>query len=241
MGEVILKVSNLNVKFDNHKILDNVSFEVKRGETLAIIGPNGAGKTVLFKCLLGILPYEGTVTWVEDTRIGYVPQRLAVGSDLPLTVEEFLKFRERDLKKIEDILSQVGFGKEGIHLMHKGKRLLKTKLGVLSGGEFQRVLIAFALLGNPNVLLFDEPTSGVDVSAEGTVYMLIDRLKREKDLTIIFISHEFEVVYKHASNVLCLNKEIVCYGPPYEAIDKESLAKLYGEDIHFYRHGHHVH
>ena len=233
MENTILSVSNLNVKFNSHKILEDISFEVQRDDTLAIIGPNGAGKTVLFKCLLGLLSYEGEIKWASDAKIGYVPQRLNVGKDLPLTVEEFLRFKEKDSKKIESVLSQVGFETEGAHVIHKGKRLLRTRLGVLSGGEFQRVLIAFALLGNPNVLLFDEPTSGVDVSAEETVYALINRLQKDKDLTIIFISHELEVVYRYAENVLCLNKEKVCYGPPREAIDKASLALLYGEDVHF--------
>src|SRR3990167_3991048 len=197
--DLLLKVTGLNVVFDGHKILEDISFDVKKDDTLAIIGPNGAGKTVLFKCLLGLLPYEGEVKWADDTKIGYVPQRLNIGKDIPLTVEEFLKFKERNIKNIENVLSQVGFETEGDHVIHKGKRLLKTRLGVLSGGEFQRVLIAFALLGNPNVLLFDEPTSGVDVSAEETVYALIERLKKKVDLTIIFISHELGIVYKHAA------------------------------------------
>lgn len=237
-NDLILKVSRLNVTFNSHKILDDISFEVKRDDTLAIIGPNGAGKTVLFKCLLGLLPYEGIIEWARDIKIGYVPQKLYVGKDLPLTVEEFLRFKEKSLKKAEDALRLVGFSGGDKHLMHKGKRLLKTRLGVLSGGEFQRVLIAFALLGNPNVLLFDEPTSGVDISAEENVYALINKLKKEKDLTIIFISHELEVVYKYAANVFCLNKEKVCYGPPKDVIDKDSLHKLYGEDIHFFQHQH---
>jgi len=242
MEEKILTVSGLEVEFDEHKILENISFEVKRDDTLAIIGPNGAGKTILFKALLGLIPYKGKVEWAKDARIGYVPQRLSVGKDIPITVEEFLKFKEVETKKIEEVLSQVGFEMKGSHLFYRGRRLLNTKLGVLSGGEFQRVLIAFALLGKPNVLLFDEPTSGVDVSAEETVYALIDRLKKEKDLTIIFISHELEIVYKHAENVLCLNKEKICYGPPHDVIDKESLKRLYGEEVHFYKHeGHHIH
>lgn len=235
----ILKVSNLNVTFNDHKILDDISFEVKRDDTLAIIGPNGAGKTVLFKCLLGLLPYSGKVEWAKDAAIGYVPQRVNIDKDLPLTVEEFLSFKEKDSEKIHEILIQVGFGSSGKDLIHKGKRLLATRLGVLSGGEFQRVLIAFALLGKRNVLLFDEPTSGVDISAEETVYTLIEKLKKEADLTIIFISHELGVVYQHAASVLCLNKEKVCFGPPHLVIDKKSLQKLYGEEVHLHHHSDH--
>ena len=228
----LLSVSGLKVRLNNHLILDNVSFEVKKDDTLAIIGPNGAGKTVLFKALLGLLSYEGKITWSPDVKVGYVPQKLFIGKDVPLTVEEFLKFKEKSGEKIANALDQVGF-KDNSHL-------LKSKLGVLSGGELQRVLIAFAILAGPNVLLFDEPTSGVDLSGEETVYALINRLQKEKDLAIIFISHELEVVSKYAANVLCLNKEKICFGPPKKVISKQSLEKLYGEDIHLYHHaGHH--
>src|SRR3989344_2893159 len=113
MAEKILKVSGLNVTLNNHKILEDITFEVKRDDTLAIIGPNGAGKTVLFKCLLGLLPFRGKVEWAKDATIGYVPQRVNVDKDLPLTVEEFLKFKEKSPVRIEDILKQVGFGNKG--------------------------------------------------------------------------------------------------------------------------------
>lgn len=234
--DIVLRVSNLNVSLDGHKILEDISFELERDDTLAIIGPNGAGKTVLFKCLLGLLPYEGEVNWAPDTPVGYVPQKLYVANDMPLTVQEFLSFKEKRKERIARVLERVGFKENGLDPKHKGKSLLDTRLGVLSGGEFQRVLIAFALLGDPKVLLFDEPTSGVDVSAEETIYSLISKLQKEKDLTIIFISHELQIVYKYAGNVLCLNKEKFCWGPPREAIDKEAIEKLYGEEVHFHKH-----
>jgi len=226
--DILLSVSNLKVKLNNHLILSDISFEVRRDDTVAIIGPNGAGKSVLFRTILGLLPHEGVVKWSPSVKIGYVPQKLYVAKDIPLTVAEFLSFKESNFDKILQVLGQVGFGKR--------ENILKMKLGVLSGGELQRILIAFAVMGNPNVLLFDEPTSGVDLSGEETVYQLISKLQAEKDLTIIFVSHELEVVYKYAATVLCLNKEKVCFGPPRKVIDKENLEKLYGEDIHLYRH-----
>ena len=227
---MILEVNNLSVTFGNQKVLDNVSFSVERDGTLAIIGPNGAGKTVLFRAILGLIPYEGEVKWAPNIKIGYVPQKLFVQKDLPLTVLEFLKLKENNLLKIEKVLSSVGIKKTGI---------LKSRLGDLSGGETQRVLIANALLGNPQVLLFDEPTSGVDLAGEETIYALIERLKKEVDLTIIFISHELDIVYKHATDVLCLNKEKICYGKPKEVIDKETLSKMYGEEVKVYKHHEH--
>jgi zinc transport system ATP-binding protein len=238
-NENILSVANLKVKFDRHLILNNISFDVQRDNTLAIIGPNGAGKTVLLRAILGLIPHEGQVNWASDIKIGYVPQKLFVGKDIPLTVSEFLHLKEKSFPKVREALEQVGLGESSQEEVHRGVRLLKTRLGALSGGELQRALIAFAILGNPNVLLFDEPTSGVDISGEETVYSLISKLKKEKDLTIIFISHELDIVYKYADHVLCLNKEALCFGPPKKVIDKESLEALYGEEVHFYHHDHH--
>jgi zinc transport system ATP-binding protein len=236
----ILTVSGLKVEFDNHVILDDVGFEVVRDDTLAIIGPNGAGKSVLFRALLGLIPYSGTITWSPDARIGYVPQKLAVAKDLPLTASEFLHFKEKNETVIHEVIESVGFLREAEH-SHNDVRVLNTRLGDLSGGELQRVLIAYALLGDPNVLLFDEPTAGVDIAGEETVYSLIHKLQADEDLTIIFISHELQVVYHYANNVLCLNKEKISFGPPIKVVNKENLAKLYGEEVQLHKHleGHH--
>lgn len=225
-NQPLLSVSNLSVNFDSQTILKNVSFNLNHDEIMAIIGPNGAGKTMLFRAILGLIPYEGTVKWDTNVRIGYVPQKLFVSRDLALTVGEFLSCKEKEQKKITYAMSRVGIA----------EKQLKIQLSVLSGGEFQRVLIAFALLGDPNVLLFDEPTSGIDISGEETVYGLIKKLQKEKDLAILFISHELDVVYAYAQNVLCLNKKTICMGPPQEVIDKENLQKLYNADVHLYQH-----
>ena len=235
MPEKILSVSNLNVEIDGHLILDNITFDITRDSTLAVIGPNGAGKTILFKSLLGLVPFKGEITWSKDVRVGYVPQKLAVDKDLPLTVNEFLRLKENSKEKIFSALRNVGFLNEAKH-PHNDMRVLATRLGDLSGGELQRVLIAYALLADPNVLLFDEPTAGVDVVGEETVYGLINKLKNEKDLTIIFISHELEIVNKYADSVLCLNKEKICFGMPSTAINKDVLDQMYGEETHIYHH-----
>lgn len=233
--ENILSVKDLKVSFDNHIVLDGISFEIKRDDTLAIIGPNGAGKSVLFRTLLGLIPYSGEIRWAVDARIGYVPQKLSVQKDLPLTVIEFLKFKEKNIEKVHEVLEEVGFQKEADHA-HNDKRVLSTRLGDLSGGEMQRVLIAYAMLDNPNILLFDEPTAGVDIVGEETIYSLIHKLQAKADLTIIFISHELQVVNHYANNVLCLNREMVCFGPPETAIDRQTLNKMYGEEVHLYKH-----
>jgi len=229
--KTILTVSDLIFEAQGKSILDKISFTLSDDETLAVIGPNGAGKTVLVKCLLGLLPYKGSVIWNKNVKVGYVPQKLYVEKNMPLTVAEFLAFKEKKLAKVEETLVKVGFGGR--------KNLLKDKLGVLSGGELQRVLIAYALLGEPNVLIFDEPTSGVDVVGEGTIYSLLHKLRAEKHLAIIFISHELHVVNQYADTVFCLNKEKVCYGVPHHAINEDVLTKLYGEKVSYYEHKHH--
>jgi zinc transport system ATP-binding protein len=232
----LLSVDNLTVEFDNHKIIDKVSFSVGKNETLAVIGPNGAGKSVLFRALLGLIPYEGNIKWAAGVKIGYVPQKLSVSRDLPLTTLEFLQLKEKNRKEVLKVLGEVGFAENIPHKEHLSKHILKRKIGVLSGGEFQRVLIAFALLGNPDVLLFDEPTAGIDALGEETIYTVLHKLQEQRHLTIILISHELQIVYKYADTVFCLNHEKVCFGPPRQVLDKENLARLYGEEVGFYQH-----
>lgn len=222
----ILQIKDLKVVHNDFTILENVSLTVKKGEVVAIVGPNGAGKSTLFKALLGLVPYSGTITWGSGIKIGYVPQKLAIDRDFPITVHEFLALKGT-AKEIDEVLKAVGFADHS------------RPLGVLSGGEFQRVLIAWALLGNPNVLLFDEPTSGIDIGGEETIYQLLHHLQDARGFTIILISHDLNVVYQYANNVLCLNKQMICFGEPSEVLDPKSLAQLYGGEAKFYHHHDH--
>lgn len=229
--EPLLNVKDLSVSFGNQKILDKISFDVEKGDSLAIIGPNGAGKTVLFHALLGFIPYSGEINWQPDVKIGYVPQKIDLDRYLPLSLGDFLfakaKILNLSMKEAERNLSVVGFTKE----------MLKHSLGKLSFGQFQKALIVFALIGNPDVLLLDEATLGVDAPYETYIYDIIEKLQKERDLTIILISHEFEIVYKHASKVLCLNRRMLCFGTPEEAINEKTLKELYKEGTH-YQHRH---
>jgi len=206
MSQTILSVKDLTVKFENHLILDKLTFDIERDGTVAVVGPNGAGKSVLFKCLLDIIPYTGKIEWAVDAKIGYVPQKLSVANDLPINVLEFLKLKEESIEKIGETLTQVGFKEKAEH-MHHDKRVLGARLGSLSGGELQRILMAYSLLGDPNVLLLDEPTAGVDIRGEETFYNLFERLKKDTDLTIIFITHDKEVVDRYAEKVIKLTHE----------------------------------
>lgn len=233
-NEAILTIENLGVKFDNNEVLRGLNFFVQKGDVLAIVGPNGSGKSVLFRALLGLVPYSGKIQWAPDLKISYVPQKFNIEKDLPLSVEEFLKFKQKKREEMVNALKTVGITDEH-HIEH---HVLKQRLGWLSGGQLQRVLIAWSILDNPDVLLFDEPTAGIDVGGEETIYNLLKKLKTERGFTILLISHDLNIVYKYANNVICINKEMVCYGEPSAVLDPASLAKLYGGEAGFYKHEH---
>lgn len=228
MDQEILKVRNLTVAFNDHKVLDDLTFSVKVGDIFAVIGPNGAGKTVLFRALLGLIPYKGEIEWKKDVKIGYVPQKFSIDPNIPLSVKEFLDYKNRE-DDIKNVLASLGFKTDDEHHLHH--HLLRHPLGALSGGELQKILIAFALLGEPDVLLFDEPTAGVDIGGEETIYNLLYRLRNQLGLTILLISHDLHIIYRYSTNVLCLNKEKVCFGPPREVLDYYTLEKIYGKDV----------
>ena len=229
MLETILKVKNLNVELDGEETIKNLSFEVKKGDVLTILGPNGAGKTVLLKTLLGILPYQGEIKWAKGVKIGYVPQRLPFIKDIPMSVLDFFKLKGVSQEKAKTLLNLVGFKED----------FLNKKIGELSSGQFQRILVAWALVKNPNVLLFDEPTTGIDIGGEETIYTLLAKMKEERNLTILLVTHDLSVVYKFSNFVICLNKCPVCSGKPKEVLAPEILQKLYGQEVKFYEHHKH--
>jgi zinc transport system ATP-binding protein len=228
LENAILRVKDLNVKLDGEDVLTDLSFNVDEGEVLAILGPNGAGKTTLLKALLGIVPYEGVIKWREGVRIGYVPQRLSFIKDVPLSVKEFFQLENASENEAKEILKSIGLG----------EKILRNKVGDLSSGQFQRILIGWALASDPNVLLFDEPLAGIDIGGQESVYNLLERLKVEKNLTILFVTHELSIVYRLADRVLCLNKRMLCMGAPKEKLTPEAISSLYANSIRFYQHKH---
>jgi len=186
MSETILKVKNLNVGLEKEEIIKDLSFEVKERDVLIILGPNGAGKTTLLRALLGLIPYEGEVVW-KSKNISYLPpQELVQRKYLPpMTIEEFFKFKNVGEEKIFKIFKEVG-----LDLL-----LLKRSFGALSTGQFQRMIIAWALVDEPDVLLFDEVTYGIDAGAEETIYSLLHRIWKQRNLTVLLITHDLNVVY----------------------------------------------
>ncbi len=229
MSKVLLEVNNFNVIVDGQTILANLNFKVDEGEFLTILGPNGSGKTVLLKSLLGLLPYNGKLNWYKKPRIGYLPQGLNQMSvrDLPLTVSDFFA-----LKKIknEDILKH-------LPLVGLDDNVLNKRAGYLSGGEFQRMLVAWVLASRPNILFLDEPTTAVDVAGGETIYSLLKSIWQNQNLTIFNVTHDLNIVYAHSTHVLCLSRVGKrCYGVPEEILTPDVLHDIYKTDIKFYTH-----
>lgn len=229
-----LAVEHLSVTLDDVRVLRDLTFAVPRGTTLAVIGPNGAGKTVLLRALIGVLPHTGIVRWEPETRIGYVPQKLDLERNLPITGLDLLR------AKIDICRSPIDDISEALRLVELPEPVAARMIGRLSGGEFQRLLLAFALIGRPSIVLFDEPTAGLDDPGVHAVYALLQRLQRDRQLTIVLISHELSVVYENAHRVLCLSHANTFFGPPAEVLTTERLREAYGGEIRFHAHDDHA-
>lgn len=231
----LLSIENLSFQLPEKKILDGVSFAVHQGQFVTIIGPNGAGKTTLLKMLVGLLkPTHGRVLKTQDLQIGYVPQKLLVNYLMPLTVESFLKLSHMpdncqsimETFRIEPILN---------HMMH-----------TLSGGEFQRVLLARALMHQPQLLILDEPTQGLDSQAQEEFFQLLLSLKQQQGFSVLMVSHDLHLVHGASDHVICLNQHICCAGIPSKVVDspeyKSLFPALFINDMALYKHNHdHVH
>lgn len=235
MTNAIVSVEHLSVTFDHHVVLNNLSFEIARSAIVAVVGPNGSGKTTLIRAILGLVSYQGRVLVNghpisgELGRIGYVPQSYTFDRTIPMTVTEFLKIAFPNIKsrKIKHVLEEVDMAKQA-----------HSELGTLSGGQLQRVLIARSLMNDPALLLLDEATSGVDVAGAKSFYDIVAHLNQIHHTTVLLISHEINMVYRFANQIICLNRDLICYGKPGDVMTKEVLEKLYGKDVRFQEHKH---
>ena len=225
-----LEVEHLGVRYGTVQVLKDLSFSVPAGAGLAVIGPNGAGKTVLFRALVGAVPHEGAVRWAPGTRLGYVPQKLDLERDLPINGRDLLGARCRLVG------SPPAAARESLSRLSLATSVLDTPIGMLSGGQFQRLLIAFALLGSPTVLLLDEPMAGVDEPGEEQLTQAVQRLREEQGVTVLMISHDLTVVYRNATAVLCLSPRYTCFGVPTKVLTPDTLSQLYGAPV-----GLHIH
>jgi zinc transport system ATP-binding protein len=219
-ADYILNVSSLTVEISNQLILNNLNFKIKRGITLAVVGPNAAGKTTLFRALLNLIPHSGEIEWIGKVKIGYVPQILSV-RDMPISVKEFLSFKNESEADIKSVLASVGLSAE---IVDKG-------LAALSGGQMRRVLIAWAIVDKPDVLLFDEPTSGVDLDSEEAIYGMLRSLTVKNGITLMLISHDLHIVREYSDYALAINKCLVFFGESKEVMKPETQRLIYGEPI----------
>lgn len=246
----VISVQNVHFAYHHHEeILKNITFDVFEGDFLGLIGPNGGGKTTLLKLMVGILPLQKGKIKLFDVDIqkfkqrdliGYVSQKAAhFDEHFPVTVEEivgmslsarlgfFNKFSREDKQDVETSLQDVGM------IAYRNKPLHN-----LSGGQQQLVFIARALASHPQLLVLDEPTVGVDIKAQEEFYLLLKWLQKEKNLTIILVSHDIDVVASQANSFACLNQELVYHGVPKDFIRQDYLRKLYGKDLKLILHGH---
>lgn len=228
----VVNIDNVSYGFNSALVLENISFTVDKGDFVGIIGPNGAGKTTLFRSMLGLLEdYQGRITFFgEDIRknrnilqkIGYIPQKNSTDQGFPATVEEIVSLgitsRRPSKNKINHAIETVGLFDQ------------KTKrIGELSGGQQQRVLIAKALANEPELLILDEPVTGIDLKTQNKFYVLLKKLNEENKITIIWASHDLDAVKKLANKIACVNRRIFFHGDATIFFENNELLKAYSE------------
>jgi zinc transport system ATP-binding protein len=234
--QTLLEASGLGYQAGGQMILEHISLRLRAGEILTVIGPNGAGKTTLLKLLIGLLePTAGTVSRRPGLRIGYMPQRLAIDPALPMSVARFLQIAERRPDRVADVAEETGIG-----------HLLDSALASVSGGEFQRALLARALLRRPELLVLDEPVQGVDVLGQADLYALIKEVRTRHHCAVLMISHDLHLVMAATDTVLCLNRHVCCAGQPEDVSAHPAYLQLFGRqaagEIAVYTHHHdHAH
>lgn len=242
--DAVISVKGLYYK----DILQNINFNVKRGEYVAVIGPNGGGKSTLMKLLLGLIaPTKGDISifgqkngYAKDGKIGYVAQQASqIDRNFPITVSEVVNlgtssrdslFGSKNNQKashIEKIMEKMGIADL------KNRRIAK-----LSGGQIQRVMIARALVSRPQILILDEPNTGVDRESQRKFYELLKNLNREENITILFVTHDLGVIADDVNSVLCINRTLLACHNPHEILNCSDMSKLYGMDVHLVCHHH---
>jgi zinc transport system ATP-binding protein len=233
----LIDVENLSLRYGASTVLRDVSLSIAPGEIVTVVGPNGSGKTSLLRALIGAArPSSGRIRRAQGLRVGYVPQKLHIDPTLPITVERFLSLPERAPRQAcADALERAGVPGLG-----------NRQMSALSGGQFQRVLLARALIGRPNLLLLDEATQGLDQPGSAAFYQRIEEVRRDTICAVLMISHELHVVMSASDRVICLNGHICCEGTPEIVSSAPEYRALFGRGtggaLALYRHEHdHVH
>ncbi len=215
----LIEARGLSVCVNGHDIINDIDLAIFPGQIVTLIGPNGAGKTTLVRALLGLVPYrQGKVMLARGLKIGYMPQRLRIDPIVPLTVQRFLTLNNRVARaEVRHALREVG-----------ASHVESAPVQVISGGEFQRVLLARALLRDPTVLVLDEPAQGVDVAGQGELYKLIAAIRDRRGCAVLMISQDLHLVMEAADSVICLNHHVCCTGLPEAVSRHPEYLKLFG-------------
>lgn len=232
----LVTINGLSVKHGTHQALANVALTIDKGEIVTIVGPNGSGKSTLLRCIIGAMtPDSGTILKAAGMRIGYVPQKLAIDATMPLTAARFLSLpKRRSASHIQEALQQVG-----------ADGLQDRPMAGLSGGQFQRVLLARALMDKPDLLILDEPTTGLDQPGSADLYTQIEQVRQDTGAAVLMVSHELHVVMSASDRVVCLNGHVCCHGTPEIVASAPEYRALFGTGTHgalaLYRHEHDHH
>ncbi|MEM7499058.1 MAG: metal ABC transporter ATP-binding protein [Pseudomonadota bacterium] len=241
-GDVLIEARDLDVRLGGRTVLSDVSLAIAPGEIVTLVGPNGSGKSTLLRALLGAVPVgAGRVRRKRGLRIGYVPQRLHVDASMPLTVRRFLDLPEqRGATAAAEALAAVGLEASGPH------GIADRPLAALSGGQFQRALLARAMLGRPELLMLDEPAQGLDQPGAAAFYRLVETLRHRSGAAVLMVSHDLHVVMSASDRVICLNGHVCCEGTPTVVRDLPAYRSLFGLGtggaLALYRHQHdHAH
>ncbi|MBP9950634.1 MAG: metal ABC transporter ATP-binding protein [Cypionkella sp.] len=229
----LLSAVALTVRFGTSEVLSGITMAINPGEIVTVLGPNGSGKSTLLRALLGIVPVaSGQITRAPGLRVGYVPQKLAIDPTLPMTVRRFLSLPTR----VTDVQATQTLARVGLPDMET------RQMSALSGGQFQRVLLARALLSDPQLLILDEPTQGLDQPGEAAFYRLIEEVRTTTGAAILMVSHDLHVVMAASDRVICLNGHICCEGTPRVVSNAPEYRALFGLGtqgaLALYRHDH---
>jgi len=230
---VLIETHDLALAYGGRRVLHGVNIAIARGEIVTVVGPNGSGKSSLLRALIGaVRPAAGKVVRAPALRIGYVPQSLAIDTSLPLTVARFLNLPARvNAATAQAALSDAGVAELGAR-----------QLGALSGGQFQRVLLARALLHTPDLLILDEATQGLDQPGAARFYQQIEAVRQTRGCAVLMVSHDLHVVMAASDRVLCFNGHVCCEGTPQVVADAPEYRALFGTGtqgaLALYRHEH---